>query len=127
MPVAQNRRYARIAINWLRNVGHILLSSLLPLNRRVSPVQWNRRRCPGEAPLAGVVVGARSAPVFRNAKRFAVNVLAANQHHVSRQFATPANDKFADVACTCGPGGMPLVDGAIARFVCRAVSTHDGG
>lgn len=70
---------------------------------------------------------APSAPVFRYASRFAVNVLAANQHHLSRQFATPADDKFAGVACTRGPGGMPLIDGAIARFVCRAVSTHDGG
>lgn len=70
---------------------------------------------------------APSAPVFRYANRFAVNVLAANQHHLSRQFATPADEKFAGVACTHGPGGMPLIDGAIARFVCRAVSTHDGG
>jgi flavin reductase (DIM6/NTAB) family NADH-FMN oxidoreductase RutF len=70
---------------------------------------------------------APSAPVFRSARRFAVNVLAANQHHLSRQFATPADDKFADVACTYGPDGTPLIDGAIARFVCRAVSVHDGG
>ena len=70
---------------------------------------------------------APSAPVFRNARRFAVNVLAAGQHQLSRQFATPAGDKFAGVACTYDPDGMPLIDGAIARFTCRAVSVHDGG
>jgi flavin reductase (DIM6/NTAB) family NADH-FMN oxidoreductase RutF len=70
---------------------------------------------------------APSAPVFRSAERFAVNVLAANQHHLSRQFATPAGDKFAGVACTYSTDGTPLIDGAIARFVCRAVSVHDGG
>jgi flavin reductase (DIM6/NTAB) family NADH-FMN oxidoreductase RutF len=70
---------------------------------------------------------APSATIFRNARRFAVNVLAANQHHLSRQFAAPADDKFAGVACTSGPDGVPLIDGAIARFLCRAVSAHDGG
>jgi flavin reductase (DIM6/NTAB) family NADH-FMN oxidoreductase RutF len=70
---------------------------------------------------------APSAPVFRSARRFGVNILAANQHHLSRQFATPADDKFAGVACTYGLDGTPLIDGAIARFVCRAVSVHDGG
>jgi flavin reductase (DIM6/NTAB) family NADH-FMN oxidoreductase RutF len=70
---------------------------------------------------------AKSAPFFQSSHRFAVNVLAASQHHLSRQFATPAGDKFAGVACMDGPDGVPLLDGVVARFLCRRVCVHDGG
>jgi flavin reductase (DIM6/NTAB) family NADH-FMN oxidoreductase RutF len=54
-------------------------------------------------------------------------VLAADQHHLSRQFATPAPDKFEGVALTEGVAGLPLIDGAVARFQCRTVGRHDAG
>lgn len=56
-----------------------------------------------------------------------MNVLAADQHHLSRQFSTPADDKFASVQVEDGPGGMPLLGGVLARFVCRLVERHEGG
>ena len=68
-----------------------------------------------------------SLAAFRDASHFAVNVLAADQHHLSRQFSTPAPDKFAGVPATEGPGGVPLLDGVIARFTCRHLRNHDGG
>jgi flavin reductase (DIM6/NTAB) family NADH-FMN oxidoreductase RutF len=70
---------------------------------------------------------AKSAPFFQDAKRFAVNVLAADQHHLSRQFATPSSDKWAGVAFSDGTDGVPLLDGVIARFLCRRVGVHDCG
>ncbi|WP_256219334.1 flavin reductase family protein [Variovorax sp. 770b2] len=73
---------------------------------------------------------ARQAPSvddFTGASHFAINVLAANQHHLSRQFSTPQADKFASVGCCEGTAGVPLLDGAIARFVCRNVKQYDGG
>ncbi len=70
---------------------------------------------------------APSLPEFLESSHFAVNVLAADQHHLSRQFSTPAPDKFAGVPATEGPGGVPLLDGVIARFTCRHVRNHDGG
>jgi flavin reductase (DIM6/NTAB) family NADH-FMN oxidoreductase RutF len=64
---------------------------------------------------------------FTNATHFAVNVLEARQHHLSRQFSTPLPDKFAGVEFEEVTGGVPLLHGAIAQFVCRKVRQHDGG
>lgn len=72
----------------------------------------------------------RNAPSvadFTGASHFAINVLAAHQHHLSRRFATPLPDKFGGVDCCEGTAGVPLLDGAIARFVCRNVRQYDGG
>jgi flavin reductase (DIM6/NTAB) family NADH-FMN oxidoreductase RutF len=64
---------------------------------------------------------------FTNCTHFAVNVLEAKQHHLSRQFSTPLPDKFAGVDFVEGKAGVPIVNGAIARFVCRKVKQYDGG
>ncbi len=71
--------------------------------------------------------GAPSLPAFRAASHFAVNVLSTGQHYLSRQFATPADDKFAGVACESGPGDVPLLTGALARFVCRNTRHVEAG
>jgi flavin reductase (DIM6/NTAB) family NADH-FMN oxidoreductase RutF len=70
---------------------------------------------------------ATSLPTFNACTRFAVNVLSASQHHLSRQFATPADDKFAGVAVIDGPGGVPLLEDVVARFVCKNMRQIDGG
>ena len=72
----------------------------------------------------------RQAPSFADfthASHFAVNVLAANQHHLSRQFSTPLPDKFSGVEFAEGSGGVPLLSGVNAHFVCRNLRQYDGG
>jgi flavin reductase (DIM6/NTAB) family NADH-FMN oxidoreductase RutF len=72
----------------------------------------------------------RQAPSFTDfstATHFAVNVLEAKQHHLSRQFSTPLPDKFAGVECVEGAAGVPILSGVIAHFVCRKVRQYDGG
>lgn len=64
---------------------------------------------------------------FAEASHFAVNVLAANQHHLSRQFSTPLIDKFEGVEILPGVAGCPLLSGASAHFVCRQVRQIEGG
>jgi flavin reductase (DIM6/NTAB) family NADH-FMN oxidoreductase RutF len=64
---------------------------------------------------------------FSGATHFAVNVLEARQHHLSRQFSTPMPDKFAGVDFVEGDRGVPLLNGVIAHFVCRKVREYDGG
>jgi flavin reductase (DIM6/NTAB) family NADH-FMN oxidoreductase RutF len=64
---------------------------------------------------------------FTGASHFAINVLAANQHHLSRQFSTPQPDKFGGVDCCESTAGVPLLNGVIARFLCRNVKQYDGG
>jgi len=72
----------------------------------------------------------RQAPSFADfthATHFAVNVLAGNQHHLSRQFSTPLPDKFSGVEFAEGPAGVPLLSGVNAHFICRNVRQYDGG
>ena len=73
---------------------------------------------------------ARQAPSFADftsCSHFAVNVLEAKQHHLSRQFSTPLPDKFSGVDFAEGQAGVPIVSGAIAQLVCRKVKQYDGG
>ena len=71
---------------------------------------------------------AKSSPslrAFERADHFAVNVLAADQHHLSRQFSTSGGDKFVGVPLlsTTGP---PLLAGTVAHFVCRRLPDGQG-
>jgi flavin reductase (DIM6/NTAB) family NADH-FMN oxidoreductase RutF len=70
---------------------------------------------------------APSLPAFQAASHFAINVLCANQHYLSRQFATPAEDKFAGVEYSEGPSGVPVLDGVLAHFVCRNIRQIEAG
>lgn len=64
---------------------------------------------------------------FVAATHFAINMLADDQLHLSRTFATASADKFAGIASAEGPGGVPLIEGSSAHFVCRNVGQYDGG
>ncbi|MEO8906999.1 MAG: flavin reductase [Microbacteriaceae bacterium] len=70
---------------------------------------------------------APSLPSFESATHFAINVLAVDQHVLSRQFATASEDKFAGVATHEGIRGIPVIDGAVAIFECRTVSRYKAG
>jgi len=61
------------------------------------------------------------------AKNFAVNVLASNQHHLSRKFAATDKEKFAGVESADSAEGLPLLAGATAHFLCRKTHEFDGG
>jgi flavin reductase (DIM6/NTAB) family NADH-FMN oxidoreductase RutF/2-polyprenyl-6-methoxyphenol hydroxylase-like FAD-dependent oxidoreductase len=77
--------------------------------------------------LWSLVRSATNFAEFSVATHFAVNVLGAGQHHLSRQFSTPLADRFAGVEYTEGPAGCPLLAGVIAHFVCRIVRRYEGG
>jgi flavin reductase (DIM6/NTAB) family NADH-FMN oxidoreductase RutF len=69
----------------------------------------------------------RSSPsvaAFEASPRFAVNVLASDQHHLSRQFSASGTDKFEGVRLA--PGDLPLLEGTVARFVCRRLPGAQG-
>jgi flavin reductase (DIM6/NTAB) family NADH-FMN oxidoreductase RutF len=83
-----------------------------------------------------------SMPAFAEATRFAVNVLAAHQHHLSRQFSVSGGDKFTGIALVppqlvadelvADPPGAsrphpPVLEGTVAHFVCRRTQTVDAG
>lgn len=65
--------------------------------------------------------------VFLNSSHFAINVLAADQIHVSNTFARPAEDRFAKVEYREGAGGCLLLDECATHFECELFQTVDGG
>lgn len=65
--------------------------------------------------------------VFRKTTHFAVNILSASQHELSRRFAVPAPDKFDGIDYKDGRAGVPLLEGVIAHIVCRKVQRLPGG
>ncbi|HYL09865.1 MAG TPA: flavin reductase family protein [Candidatus Acidoferrales bacterium] len=64
---------------------------------------------------------------FRKTTHFAVNILSAGQHELSRRFALPAPDKFEGVDYEDGRAGVPLLKGVTAQIVCRKVRRLPGG
>ena len=78
-----------------------------------------------------------SLPAFREATHFAVNVLAHDQHHLSRQFSASGTDKFDGVALVprdqvANPGSddsrhPPILAGTVAHFVCRTTQQVEAG
>lgn len=78
-------------------------------------VLWSLRR---EAPCL---------PSFTRSGHFAVNVLAEDQGHLSRHFATPALNKFASVEHAIGLGGCPVLPGSLAHFECRTDQQIEAG
>jgi flavin reductase (DIM6/NTAB) family NADH-FMN oxidoreductase RutF/2-polyprenyl-6-methoxyphenol hydroxylase-like FAD-dependent oxidoreductase len=65
-----------------------------------------------------------SLPAFEAAPRFAVNVLASDQHHLSRQFSTSGGAKFDGVRLR--DGDLPLLEGTVASFTCRKLTGESG-
>ena len=59
-----------------------------------------------------------SMSAFRQAGHFAVNVLAADQQALSRRFASPVTDRFAEGEWRAGLGGSPVLAGCCATLEC---------
>lgn len=68
-----------------------------------------------------------SFSAFQTCTHFAVNVLAADQEHLSRHFAQHAADKFAGIETVAGAGGSLLLPGSLAQFECRTRSLYPEG
>src|SRR5208282_4460677 len=57
--------------------------------------------------LWSLAKSASTLPIFLNAPHYAINVLAADQIALSRQFASVRGDRFKGVKCRLGLGGAP--------------------
>ena len=68
-----------------------------------------------------------SLPAFKEAKHWAVHVLAADQDELSGRFARRGANKFAGLNLEEGVGRVPLLTGCTARFQCRNAFQYDGG
>jgi flavin reductase (DIM6/NTAB) family NADH-FMN oxidoreductase RutF len=86
-----------------------------------------------EPPLVGVAVARQAAlhELLREARAFAVSLLAADQEWLAEHFArgVPPIGMWKGVAATDGTLGAPLLDGALGWLECRladeiAAGTH---
>ncbi len=68
-----------------------------------------------------------SLAAFDASPHFAVNVLAESQVDLSRRFASPQADKFAEGAWGTGLGGAPVLAGCAAVFECEVASRQVAG
>jgi len=70
-------------------------------------------------------------PMVRDAGRYAVNVLGADQQALSDCFAhapvSPGREAFCGAKWQPGPTGLPLIEGAIATLECTIVQTFTAG
>lgn len=96
-----------------RPVG-LTANSLLPLSLKPPLLAWSLARRSG------------SLDTFLAAPWFAVNVLAHGQEDLSRRFAGPAGERFADLAWRSGLGGCPLLEGCLATFGRYGLATTTG-
>jgi flavin reductase (DIM6/NTAB) family NADH-FMN oxidoreductase RutF len=71
---------------------------------------------------------ARTLPVIRDAGRFGLNMLRADQGDLSRLFASklPEHEKFENVPYRL-EDGLPIIDGVLAWMTCDLQATHPGG
>lgn len=75
--------------------------------------------CPGKKVSA--------LPAILESRVFGVNVLAADQEHVSRRFTMPGVDRFAEAQWVEAENGVLLLEGAVTNFACRIENEVDAG
>ncbi len=85
-----------------------------------------------DPPLILVSVDVRRSihALFGPERRFVVSVLASDQQALSDRFARSSNQEtttFHDIASRRTHDGLPLLDGALAHFVCRLDAAHPAG
>ena len=68
-----------------------------------------------------------SLVAFDAARHFAINVLGESQLDLSRRFASPVADKFAEGEWHVGQGGVPVLNASAAVFECETASRQDAG
>ncbi len=68
-----------------------------------------------------------SYPRIARTRRFAVNVLAHDQHRISNQFARSGTDKWAGVDWRPTASGNPVIDGTLMWVDCETLAEHGAG
>lgn len=69
----------------------------------------------------------RSLQSFMSCTHFAVHVLSAEQHELSKRFSTAGGPKWDGLNHSRGLHGVPIISGAHAVLQCRRHATHEGG
>jgi flavin reductase (DIM6/NTAB) family NADH-FMN oxidoreductase RutF len=77
--------------------------------------------------LFSVARSAYSLPAFLSTRRYAVNILRAEQAELSSRFARALEDKWGGIDWLAGSHGVPVAPDALAAFECEHYAEYDGG
>ena len=82
-----------------------------------------------DPPLVAFYPDKRSSsfPMIREAGRFGVQILSAEQESVCRAFAVSGGDKFASIDWQLSDRGTPRIHGVVAWLECEIEAVHDAG
>lgn len=64
---------------------------------------------------------------FEKSKQFVVNILSAEQEHISNQFAKQHEDKFEGIPFQKGLEDLPVLEDCLVNLECRLKHSYDGG
>jgi len=80
-------------------------------------------------PMVAIAPAKKSTswPRIRKSGVFCVNILAADQEALCREFAISGGDKFTGVGWHVAPNGAPLLDGVLAWVECTVAASYDAG
>ena len=106
--------------------GVCLITTLAPDGRRTGLTANSFSSVSLDPPMIlwSLARTASSAPVFRDAEHFVINVLAAGDEELSSHFARPGEDKFAKYPERFVGG---VLQGAAATFECHSRHRYYGG
>lgn len=71
--------------------------------------------------------GSATGAAIQQRRAFAVNLLAADQEVVARQFVGLDGERFAGLDPFWTPDGLPLLPGSLAHLVCALRQVHAAG
>ena len=86
-----------------------------------------------DPPLVLVCIGRERSihPVIARSGRFAVNILGEESQELSDCFAgaphSPAKEAFCEAGYRPGPGGLPILEAALAHVECEVERTLEAG
>jgi flavin reductase (DIM6/NTAB) family NADH-FMN oxidoreductase RutF len=64
---------------------------------------------------------------FKNNDSFAINILSEQQQEISNTFASPVEDRFAQVSTSVATTGAPIIDDCSAWLDCSSYECYPGG
>ncbi|HEY4311381.1 MAG TPA: flavin reductase family protein [Pirellulales bacterium] len=77
--------------------------------------------------LVAVEKRAHSHEYLMRERNFAMNILAADQEHLSQRFATPGPKVFTDLEFKTGQTGAPILAGTLGHVDCKVTEILPGG
>lgn len=66
-------------------------------------------------------------PAYAGADRFAFSILAEDQQAIARRYAARGDSGLLTKDFVAGPGGLPVIRGALGHIACRRFAVHPAG